>query len=293
MSGSEAARRLGLCAILAVSLALPAGATESAPPPGSADPLIAEALRFEHGDGVARNAGRAAEMYCAAARQGHAEAAYRLAWMYAEGAGIERDRRHAAALFHYAAAQGYAPAAKQEASGDGRLPLCMSLPPPPLVAPSPRTTEDEPNTLPARAADDAPPPAVARAAPLAAPTPREQIVLAIARWANAWSGRDIERYLAAYAPEFQARPGESRRQWEQQRRARIAGKAWIGVELRDLDLTIEGVEGDRAIARFRQDYRSDKGRDTAVKTLTLMKTANTWLILREHSEPALPAAASR
>ncbi len=65
-----------------------------------------EALAYEHGDGVARDALRAAELYCRAARYGDAEAQFNLAWMLTNERGIQRDDAQAAHLFAAAAEQG-------------------------------------------------------------------------------------------------------------------------------------------------------------------------------------------
>lgn len=287
------------CGFLWALLALPACANQHLPSPRSADPAIAAALGYEYGTGVAANPGRAAEMYCAAARQGNADAAYRLGWMYANGSGVEHDERHATALFQRAAAQGHefaTQALEATRSGEARLPLCITLPPPPVVAvesgidgaqavPSGR---EKAETAAAKIADASTLAAVASLPP-AAPSVGDQILFAIARWADAWSQRDVDSYLAAYAPDFQTRAGESRQQWQAHRRARILDKAWIYIGVRNLTVTIEG---DHARARFVQDYRSDKGHESVTKTLTLVPSAQVWLIRQEQSDPlSLPAMA--
>lgn len=66
-----------------------------------------EAKALEHGDGIERDAVRAAELYCRAARFGDAESQYSLAWMLTNARGIERDEAQAAHLFQAAAEQGY------------------------------------------------------------------------------------------------------------------------------------------------------------------------------------------
>lgn len=285
--------------LFAAMLALPALAGDPTPAPQSDDPAIAAALRYEHGEGVARNPGRAAEMYCAAAHQGNADAAYRLGWMYAEGNGIARDERHAAALFQRAASLGHGSALRMLEGmqmSDARMPLCITLAPPPpitvgidadgkplmLEKPGAARTAAAPAVTAARST---PPPA-----PKAAPSASDQIAFAIAHWADAWSRREVDRYLAAYAPDFQPPRGESRQQWERQRRARITARAWIEIRIRDLAVA---VEGDLAQARFVQDYRSDKGRESAMKTLMLVKPERTWLIQQEQSEALPPAALTR
>jgi TPR repeat protein len=89
---------------------------------------VAQALAYEHGEGVPRDQVRAANLYCAAARDGDAEAQFSLGWMYANGRGVARDDAIAASLLALAADQGH-DAARQALRfvGDTRgvLPDCM------------------------------------------------------------------------------------------------------------------------------------------------------------------------
>ncbi|MBK8754301.1 MAG: transglycosylase SLT domain-containing protein [Candidatus Competibacteraceae bacterium] len=64
------------------------------------------ATRYEHGEGLPQDYGRAMQLYCAAARRGHALAQYQLGWIYANGRGVARDDVQAAAWFRLAAAKG-------------------------------------------------------------------------------------------------------------------------------------------------------------------------------------------
>jgi soluble lytic murein transglycosylase-like protein len=105
---------------------------------------LARALAYEHGEGLPKDQGVAAAIYCEAAVAGSAEAAFRLGWMYANGRGVEHDDGTAAALFDLAAAGGHAFAAKaraQIANAHGMLPDCMrTIQPPP---PEPALAEDD------------------------------------------------------------------------------------------------------------------------------------------------------
>ena len=66
-------------------------AVDTNPGAGHAQFLLAQALAFEHGEGVPQDTDKAAQMYCEAARLGNAEAMYSLGWMYANGRGVERS----------------------------------------------------------------------------------------------------------------------------------------------------------------------------------------------------------
>ncbi|HEX4885094.1 MAG TPA: transglycosylase SLT domain-containing protein [Casimicrobiaceae bacterium] len=68
---------------------------------------VALARAFEHGEGVERDAARAAQLYCEAARDGDAEGAYAMGWMYANGRGVPRDDGVAATMFAWAAQFGH------------------------------------------------------------------------------------------------------------------------------------------------------------------------------------------
>jgi soluble lytic murein transglycosylase-like protein len=76
------------------------------------------AQRYEHGEGVPQDYGRALQLYCAAARRGLVMAQYQLGWMYANGRGVKHDDAQAAAWFRLAAAQGDAPAKRMLARVD-------------------------------------------------------------------------------------------------------------------------------------------------------------------------------
>lgn len=72
----------------------------------SPDFLTAWGSRYENGVHVGRDYARARQLYCAAARRGHAPAQVRLAWLYAHGLGTPLDRDLAGAWLRVAAAQG-------------------------------------------------------------------------------------------------------------------------------------------------------------------------------------------
>jgi TPR repeat protein len=92
-------------------------------------PRVAEAIAYEHGEGVPKDARKAADLYCEAARGGDADALFGLGWMYANGRGLTRDYDIAATLFARAAAQGHAQAAKVLPlfhQGQPHLPDCLA-----------------------------------------------------------------------------------------------------------------------------------------------------------------------
>ncbi|WP_413749214.1 nuclear transport factor 2 family protein [Variovorax sp. Varisp62] len=97
-------------------------------------------------------------------------------------------------------------------------------------------------------------------------------------WASAWAGQDMERYLAAYGPDFAPAGGQSRKSWEEDRRARIVGKSSISVNIENLAIK---VDGQTATAKFRQIYRADNLNVTSRKTLDMQRSGNHWQIRKE------------
>jgi hypothetical protein len=91
--------------------------------------LVARAVAYEHGEGVARDPQLAVLLYCKAARSGDPDAQYGLGWMYANGRGVARDDRLAAGLFALAAVQRHEHAHRMlgVVGEEGRrLPECMT-----------------------------------------------------------------------------------------------------------------------------------------------------------------------
>jgi TPR repeat protein len=128
--------------LAATGLALTTGAIaaqETSPKSDVASSLVAQAVAYEHGEGVPRDPLRAAALYCEAARSGDAEAQFSLGWMYANGRGIARDDAVAASLFALAAEQGHSAARKALHfihDERARLPDCI-LPDEPVVSDEP------------------------------------------------------------------------------------------------------------------------------------------------------------
>jgi ketosteroid isomerase-like protein len=124
------------------------------------------------------------------------------------------------------------------------------------------------------------PAAVPSAAAPAAATPGNAIAeveSAVRAWAAAWSRRDVPGYVAAYTPEFSGN-AKSHHAWEEDRKARIAPRKRISVEISELRVS---VNGDKAEAHFKQTYRSDTLDNTVHKTLTFARSGGKWLIRQE------------
>ena len=97
-------------------------------------------------------------------------------------------------------------------------------------------------------------------------------------WASAWSAKDVETYLSFYASTFEYGK-KSRASWEKQRRARLSGPAKITVTLSNVQIELQSEA--LATAKFRQNYSSNRYRDSGMKTLTLSKASGAWKIQSE------------
>lgn len=102
---------------------------------------------------------------------------------------------------------------------------------------------------------------------------------ALEGWAQAWSRKDPDAYLAHYAADFVTPNGQSRAQWENTRRERIAAPKSIAIGLSSVKVSPSGAA--RATASFRQEYRSDIFTGSSRKTLVLIKDGDRWLIKQE------------
>lgn len=131
-----------------------------------------------------------------------------------------------------------------------------------------------------------PAPAVAAAKePAPAPTPAnstasstKEAQAAVQAWATAWAAKDMKAYLGAYSKDFTPPNKLSRAAWEEERRNRITTKNNISVKLEHLSIT---VNGNTAVAKFKQDYRASGLSVSSRKTLELGKYGERWLIVKE------------
>ncbi|MGF6349177.1 tetratricopeptide repeat protein [Variovorax sp. W2I14] len=175
-----------------------------------------------------------------------------------------------------------APAAKAPAAAPAPAPAPAKVAaapapvatPAPAPAPAPAKVAAAPAAAPAAKAPEAAP----APAPAAAPASSAEVETAVRGWASAWAGQDMDRYLAAYGPDFAPGGGQSRKSWEEERRARIVGKSSISVNIENLVIK---VDGQNATAKFRQIYRADNLNISSRKTLDMQRSGNQWHIRKE------------
>ncbi|MSP97746.1 MAG: tetratricopeptide repeat protein [Betaproteobacteria bacterium] len=119
----------------------------------------------------------------------------------------------------------------------------------------------------------------AKTAPKAAAGGGDGVVQMINAWAQAWSRKNVEAYLAFYAQDFKTPNGEPRDEWEKIRRARITAPKSISVSAEMPKVTQSN--DTQASVTFRQRYKSDTLSANGLKTLVLVKTGAGWRIQQE------------
>ena len=117
-------------------------------------------------------------------------------------------------------------------------------------------------------------PAAVPTVPAIASAEAKAVQAAVTAWAQAWSRRDTDAYLACYTHDY-APSSTTRSAWEQLRRARIEGKSAITVNLKDLSAL---VQGSQATATFLQEYTADGLKLRDRKTLHLVSGTDGWRI---------------
>jgi tetratricopeptide (TPR) repeat protein len=155
--------------------------------------------------------------------------------------------------------------------------------PAPAPSPSPAPAPTKPTSAPTPVPAPAPAPAT-KPTPAPAPAPVEakaeagerEVESALQAWAAAWSKKDLNGYFAAYSRDFNG--GKSRKAWEQERRERIQGKRSISVKLSRIDIS---VNGNKATARFHQDYKADSLSVSSGKRVDLVRSGGEWVIVKE------------
>lgn len=105
--------------------------------------------------------------------------------------------------------------------------------------------------------------------------------LAVTRWSQTWSERDVPAYLSQYSPDFVPPKGLSRQRWAQLRTDRISGKEKITLSLQNLKLQING---SKAIVKFTQDYSDEILTRHDQKTMVWRKSDGQWLIESETTD---------
>jgi hypothetical protein len=160
------------------------------------------------------------------------------------------------------------------------------------VAPSGSVAAVSPATSPA------PPPVALNTPPLVTPNPAQAAAAvsapisapvaasfesAVRDWLKAWGDRQIDAYLAFYAPGFEVPGGQDRTTWAADRRESMTKPAWLKVRADHLKTS---VNGESAEARFFQVYVVAPGTvELSNKAMRWVWADGRWQIVQEQSEP--------
>lgn len=123
--------------------------------------------------------------------------------------------------------------------------------------------------------------ALKESAAVAEPSVLPPVESAVKAWAEAWSEKDVDRYLSFYSESFQPASGQPLAAWKTERRRRLTRQGSIEVEVSALE--VEAVAEDRVIARFDQTYASPGYRDRVRKALELVLEEPEWRVVREEA----------
>lgn len=164
-------------------------------------------------------------------------------------------------------------AAKPVAATPAAAPAVVAPAAAAVVAPAVKPAAPVITTVPAASAVPAAP-----AATTAANNSDKDVEQAVQAWAKAWSSKDMNGYLGAYAKNFTTPKNQARSAWEEERRTRIVGKSRISVKVSDV---VTKTSGNTATVKFRQTYDADALQTSSRKTLELTKVGDRWLIAKE------------
>ncbi len=110
-------------------------------------------------------------------------------------------------------------------------------------------------------------------------TTRDALLHALDAWRAAESQRDINAYLAAYAPDLKLPKGLPRSLWESQRRERMR-KGALNVTKTTEPVVTMAADGS-ATVQFTQLFQSRTYRETVDKTVVFGNYSGQWLIREE------------
>ncbi len=150
-----------------------------------------------------------------------------------------------------------------------------------IATPAPKPPEKQPEPV-SKAPAKTPEP-VAKPVPSKVPAKParnpDEVVKALNEWAKAWSDNDVAGYLAYYAADFETPKGESREDWESQRKTRVAKPRQIQVDVKSPKVVFK--DNGRVTVTFRQHYQSGSLKVASTKTLVMVKAGDKWLIQQE------------
>lgn len=124
------------------------------------------------------------------------------------------------------------------------------------------------------------PPETARVAET--PAADKAIEKTVEGWIDAWSSKNVKKYLSYYAGDFKTPNGESRASWAEIRRDRISKPKEIEVGISHMKIKV--TDDTHATVRFHQDYRDSNFKASGGKALLMVKSGNSWRIQEERAD---------
>jgi len=109
----------------------------------------------------------------------------------------------------------------------------------------------------------------------------DEVLKVVNAWAQAWSSKNVKKYLAFYAENFNPPGKESRSAWAETRRERISKPKSIEVEISEASVNFS--DDNHATVKFRQSYRASHMKTSSHKTLIMAKSGGKWRIQEERA----------
>ncbi|MEH6578126.1 MAG: tetratricopeptide repeat protein [Amphritea sp.] len=113
------------------------------------------------------------------------------------------------------------------------------------------------------------------------PATAKQMTNLIFRWADAWSGQDVNQYINFYIDQYRSGKAVTHKQWVLSLKKRLSAPAFIQVGISDISMIM--LPNERVRAVFQQDYKSNTFQGSAYKSLVFTPVADSWKISAESS----------
>jgi murein L,D-transpeptidase YafK len=106
-------------------------------------------------------------------------------------------------------------------------------------------------------------------------------------WQKSWESVDMKKFVRFYSRDFKAADGTDLETFAQRKEKVSKKKGFIRIRLdRKAVLLSQKYQGDIAVIRFRQTYRSSNFNSMSVKSLYLKKGQKGWQIIGESVLPS-------
>lgn len=119
-------------------------------------------------------------------------------------------------------------------------------------------------------------------------TLRDKYQAWIEDWRKAWTGKDLDGYLAWYSEKFRGN-GMNKGKWREYKKSLADRYKFIEVNLKDIQIF---NQGPKIVFRFIQEYKSDQKSDYGTKILYALKSGEKYEIIGESWEPLTNRTAS-